>query len=247
MNKNNNIRGSVLIFILLAVALLGALTVVLSRTSSNTEETGEQERMRVFVSQVLSYAANVKSAVDNLRARGCGENQISFWYDSNSDGIENGTDTYYNPNAPTDRSCHVFRQEGTGLTFIDYGSKIGSLSALRIGSQSLSRSIKGIGTDAGIDLYLAISGVGYQINKFCKQVNIIAGIPGGEDATGEFQPRATPTGGMATTLFTGTYLPNAATIYTQGNTGFANLIGKPFFCAGSSPIQTIFLYPIYKR
>ncbi|HPD83786.1 MAG: hypothetical protein R3D88_06705 [Alphaproteobacteria bacterium] len=110
-------KGNVFIFILLAIALLGLLTVALSRSSSDSNETGDFERQQIIASDILNYTKSIEIAVQNLLARGCGENSISFWHDSNGDGTEDGSDDYYNAGAPTDHSCHIFKPEGTGLAY----------------------------------------------------------------------------------------------------------------------------------
>ena len=107
MNKNNNIRGSVLIFILMAVALLGALTVVLSRTSSNTEETGITERSRVGASDIIRYASTIANAVNDLLLRGCSEREIDRERPSLA----------IPATSPQDGSCSVFRAGGTGVEY----------------------------------------------------------------------------------------------------------------------------------
>ncbi len=107
--------GNALWFILIAIFLLGGLTVLLSRTGGQTEETGSAEQVSIQASEILRYLSSIKSGVDQLRGRGCGENQLSFWYDSNGDGSENGSDSFYNPAAPTDRSCHIFHVNGAGV------------------------------------------------------------------------------------------------------------------------------------
>jgi hypothetical protein len=102
--KKQTIRGSVLIFILLSVALLGALTVVLSRTSSNTEETGSGERASIEASQIMSYGNSLKQTIESLITKGCSENELNF---------DHSTLTgYTNPNAPSNKSCNVFDIEG---------------------------------------------------------------------------------------------------------------------------------------
>lgn len=109
-------RGNALWMILLAIALLGGLTAMFARSSSTSDDTGDYERNSIAASEIMRYAKSLEIGVQNLITRGCSENDISFWNDSNGDGTENGSDDYYNANAPSDRSCHVFWPEGAGLT-----------------------------------------------------------------------------------------------------------------------------------
>lgn len=115
MIKSKNIEGNAFFLILIGIFLLGGLTVLITRTGGQTEETGSSERLSLAASEITKYAGGLKSAVDSLRLRGCSETQISFWTDTNNDGVENSSDTYYNANAPTDRSCHVFSTAGAGM------------------------------------------------------------------------------------------------------------------------------------
>ncbi len=109
--------GNALWFILVAIGLLGLLTVMMSRSSSSTNETGGYEQNIIHANKILSYAKSMENAVQSLLARGCSENDISFWHDSDGNGTENGSDDYFNANSPTDRSCHVFDVAGAGLTW----------------------------------------------------------------------------------------------------------------------------------
>ena len=100
--------GNVLWFILVAVILLGALTLMLSRAGSNVEQSGDFEQLRIKATQLMRYASSIEQGIDKLRhINGCSENEISF---------ANTTDTNYNnTNSPTDNSCHIFEPEGAGL------------------------------------------------------------------------------------------------------------------------------------
>jgi hypothetical protein len=111
-------KGNALWFILVAIALLGLLTIMMSRTSSTSNETGNFERNSVLANNILSYAKNMENAVQSLLARGCSENEISFWHDSDGNGVEDASDDYFNTETDRpDRSCHVFDTAGTGLSW----------------------------------------------------------------------------------------------------------------------------------
>ena len=89
MNKKNTQKGNALWFILIAIILLGLLTSMLTRSGGSTNDTGGYEQAEIGVSEVLSYAQSIDNAVQALKARGCGENEISLWHDSNGDGVRN--------------------------------------------------------------------------------------------------------------------------------------------------------------
>lgn len=109
--------GNVLVFILIAIILIGLLTVSLTRSSNTTNDTGSYEQNQIAAAEILRYAKSIEVGVQNLLARGCGENELSFWHDSDGNGTEDASDDYYNPTAPTDQSCHLFQPAGMGLTY----------------------------------------------------------------------------------------------------------------------------------
>ncbi len=112
-------KGNALWFILVAIGLLGLLTVMMTRSSSNSNETGSYEQTVIKANDFLSYTKSIENGVQSLLARSCSENELSFWHDSNDDGVEDASDDYYNIGAPTNRSCHVFDVAGAGLKFAE--------------------------------------------------------------------------------------------------------------------------------
>lgn len=112
-------RGNALWFILIGVALLGALTIVLSRGGSTVDQSGDFERRSIEASRIMRTVKSFEVAVQQLLQLGCSENAISFWHDSNGDGVEDNNDAYFNANSPTNRSCHIFDVNGGGLTYTD--------------------------------------------------------------------------------------------------------------------------------
>ncbi len=155
--KQNQTRGSALIFILIAIALLGGLTVVLSRTSSNTEETGSAERASVEASSIMAYSNNLKNAIDGMILRGCSETQINFNH-ANLTG-------YANPNAPADKSCDVFEIEGGAMQLKYFPDTV------RPATVSGSYHVHLVGTTATELLYL------YRVSRqTCIAINNSVGI-----------------------------------------------------------------------
>ena len=116
--RNDRERDNALWFILIAIALLGLLTVMLSHSGSSTNETGGYEQNVIAANEILSYAKNMENAVQGLLARGCSENELSFWHDSDGNGVEDASDDYFNTvSTRTDRSCHIFDVAGAGLSW----------------------------------------------------------------------------------------------------------------------------------
>jgi hypothetical protein len=108
MNRNNQ-NGNILIFLLIAIVLLGGLTALLTRSGGSTNETGEYERQSISASDLLKYASGIEQAVQKLQQFGCSENQISF-----DQAVVTG---YSHLNSPTDNSCHVFETAGGGQVY----------------------------------------------------------------------------------------------------------------------------------
>ncbi len=107
MKKEN---GNALWFILIAIGLLGLLTVSLTRGGSSSNETGDFEQNQIMASEILTYAKSIENALQSLLARGCSENEISF--------ENNVIAGYENTTAPrTDKSCDIFDVAGAGQTY----------------------------------------------------------------------------------------------------------------------------------
>lgn len=130
-------RGNILFLILLAVILFAALSYAVTNSLRGGGKNATQESLNLAVSEITNYATLAEQAVTRLRlTNDCPDTQISFHYDSDGDGTleTNGQDAYYNPNAPADYRCHVFRPEGGGLHRwkmpADYSVNLNGLDAL---------------------------------------------------------------------------------------------------------------------
>lgn len=99
--------GNVIWIVLLAIALLGGLTIVMSGTGSNSTNTGNYERSKISANSYMRDAYNIQQSIETLRfANGCSENDISFTVTS-GDAYEHASEK---------PSCQVFSAEGAGLT-----------------------------------------------------------------------------------------------------------------------------------
>ncbi len=92
-----NQTGNILLFILIAILLIGLLTLSLTRSSNQTNDTGDFEQNVIIANEILNYAKSVEIAVQNLLARGCSENDINFG------------------GASPKPECEVFGQSGMGI------------------------------------------------------------------------------------------------------------------------------------
>lgn len=100
-------NGNALWFVLIAIGLLSALTLTLTRTGGDTAYSDEQASL--VAGQILRHSKMIENGVQELLARGCSEVEISF--DQNTQG------SYDNANAPPDGRCDLFTRNGLGLTW----------------------------------------------------------------------------------------------------------------------------------
>lgn len=236
-------NGNALFFILIAIALLGLLTVTMTRSGDSTNDTGDYEQNQIVASEVLTYAKSIENAVQTLLARGCSENEISFWHDSDGNGTEDASDDYYNTNSPTDHSCHVFDVAGAGMTYLDISSKINNGLTFTLATASLGRTLKDIGDDSRVDLYFSIRGLPNLMESFCTAVNKIAGVPKtGSAPAGTFDPATTTMFVLQNTPFTGTFITPVVTVFD-----IPPINGKSTFCVGHAVNSTIFLHVLHAR
>ena len=115
-NQQNHIRGSILFYILIAVALFAALSFAVARMlqGGGAADNISGERQDTTVIEILDYTNAMRQTVRNLRiSNNCDEDQISF-----ERSPFDGSDTsYVNPNAPADFSCHVFHAQGGAMRY----------------------------------------------------------------------------------------------------------------------------------
>ncbi len=100
-------QGNLLMYILIAVALLAALIYTVSESNRGSVSALDRERNEIVANEILDYGASIANAVAQIRLRGCAPEEISF--------ERNGTQT--NGNSPTDEICHVFSPAGGGVTY----------------------------------------------------------------------------------------------------------------------------------
>lgn len=240
--------GNALFLILIAIFLLGGLMVLLTRTGSQSDDTGDTEQRSIQSSQIIRYGASLKTAVDSLRSRGCSETQISFWSkDTNASGGENAGDDNYNANAPTDGSCHVFKPQGAGLKFKErtdffpnglWGTS-GSLVAMSHNNFSANHAIPGVGafsdgTNKGTELYWGFE-LPYNIDRVALCTAINKGL-------GYSDPTPPIAAVNVSTSFTGTY--GGGTVATA-----TEFTGKQAYCFSltSDTQRHIFYYVLIAR
>ncbi|MCB9990939.1 MAG: hypothetical protein H6867_06120 [Rhodospirillales bacterium] len=190
MNKNRqNESGNVLWFILLAIALLAALTATISKSSDTTEQNANIERFRIDASDIMRHSASIREAVNSLKLQGISENNISFVNTSTSVDYSNGTCF----------DCMVFSSSGGGAAYrTPNPSWLDSTHSgdARYGEWEFSGTNDVIGVrSANADLIMYL---GYLKENLCTQINTMLRIAG------------TPTdAGFDQTAFTGSFANTA--------------------------------------
>ena len=108
---NTHQRGIAIGPILYIVAILAVLVSAIAAGAGAFNGDISAVSAKAQASAILEYAQEVKFAVDRLIAKGCTDTQVSF---------ENPyVSGYENPNAPADKSCHVFDVNGGGIIYKD--------------------------------------------------------------------------------------------------------------------------------
>lgn len=99
--------GNALIYVLIAIALFAALSFTLARQTDSSEAgTLSDERAELYATQIISYAAQTKSALDQMLFIGTDIDDLDF-IDPSDAGFNAGTQRA--------RSNRVFHPEGGGL------------------------------------------------------------------------------------------------------------------------------------
>jgi hypothetical protein len=71
-------RGNAMIYILLSLALIGALTLVMSRQADQGGDDLSADQAELLATQILAYAASAQTAVDGMMQTGSTAAQINF-------------------------------------------------------------------------------------------------------------------------------------------------------------------------
>lgn len=106
--RDNKESGNVLMYILVAVALIAALSFAVTNSSQDGGG-ASTERSKVLATDMLEYSNIVANAVGKLRLRGCRLDLINFDHDDLTG--------YDNTNAPSDGTCDVFALNGGAINY----------------------------------------------------------------------------------------------------------------------------------
>lgn len=193
IQKNRNSEsGNVLWFILIAIALIGILTGILTRSGSSVDQSGDVEQSRIKASSIMRYAKGIEEAITQMSMRGVSESEVSF------ENTQTEVD-YTNPRCTRDE-CRLFHVRGGGQSYIAPPAGTGSAREwLFTGYNNVGNERGPVGTTEdrrGNDLLIMLTGVP---KGLCVQINRDLGIanPGGAPPRDE--------GGIGLEPFTGDY------------------------------------------
>jgi len=226
MRHPSSTRGSVLMYILIAVALFAALSYTVSNImrSGNTEIAGEQ-KANILADDILTTAEKMKQAVQGLRiSNGCEQTGISF---------ENTSLAGYTHSPVATDSCKLFHADGGDLIYTAPTTDFGS------GTEWVftgALSIVGLNTDCGsgdtcTELLAVLDGIKLPI---CKAINKKLGIV---TASGNPPVQNDP---VTFTKFAGSYTW-AEDLDDDNNDNVLN--GKSAACTQASGGGRLFLLP----
>lgn len=224
MKRRTSESGNILLYILIAVALLAALSYAVSRSSSSGTGQLNAERSRLAASEILEYATVLGNATSQLKLRGCKPTEISF---------EGASGTYTNAASPTDNTCRIFHPSGGGVTALA-PPEAALVSSLTSWAFSADMELNQAGTtcaaDGCTDLIAYIPGVK---DSVCDAIN---------DASAITDPTTRPSQNDASFgPFQGTYT-YVDTIGDQAGT--AKLSGKMAGCFESVADNAFIVYKV---
>jgi len=106
-DQARNQKGNVLWFILITIALFGALAAVISRNSSSVNQSGNIEKARIAAAALLRHSKSVENTVQKMILNGVSESDLDFVaISANHD----------NPNCSA-AECEVFNVAGGGIAY----------------------------------------------------------------------------------------------------------------------------------
>ncbi|MDB5492369.1 MAG: hypothetical protein JWO78_2218 [Micavibrio sp.] len=105
--------GGALWFILLAIAMLVALTMTITRSTDNSQQNGSRERDRILASDILRQARGMAAIADQARGNGIPENNISF----ENTTVPGYTTVFSSSSSSSTVPYGLFYSSGGGLTY----------------------------------------------------------------------------------------------------------------------------------
>lgn len=177
-------KGSVLIYIFIAIILLAALTFAISRGNREGSATIDRERADLHATQILDYVSMMRRAVQSMTINGARPQDLCFyaagWGNADYDPVAGA------PLECPDARMAVFGGIGGGATFQTPSDDIldkAQAAQPRYGAWYFtgSNSVTGVGTDgAGIENKELLVVLPYIRREVCSAINRRLQIPGAE-------------------------------------------------------------------
>ncbi len=159
-NKNIAQRGNVLVIVLLAIVLIGALTVAI-QGSSNQNSHIDNETLILRISEVQRYVGELERGVGFIMQNGFSESDIRFAHpNANSD--------YGDLSADTDKSDQLFAREGGAAKYRLPPKNINDGSAWEFYGHT---ALPEVGSDEA-ELIAVLPNV---TKAFCEKINSVIG------------------------------------------------------------------------
>ena len=185
--------GNVIIFIFIAIVLMGALVFAISSGNRDASGTLTDAQANAYATDILAYSTEIKQTIKRLTLSDCSDTEISF-----DNPFRGG---YVNSNSPSDERCHIFSKNGGGLTW-----QIPDVNGTNTNHANYSNyvgyhftghnEVVGIGTDCGgencADLTMVIA---FLKRDVCMKINDKLGINNPDDNspdTGNVDATSTP-------------------------------------------------------
>ncbi len=170
-------KGSALVYILIAVALLAALTYAISESSRGDAEQLSKERAKLLASEIIDYSSLVANGVAQLRLRGVTLAELCF------DDDNWGSDDYEHPGCVFDKN-RLFSPQGAGINWTLAPKDAMSTKSLpdNLWAIYADNEVVNVGTtceeDRCVDLLLMVDELSARV---CRQINDLLGVenPGG--------------------------------------------------------------------
>jgi hypothetical protein len=205
--------GNVLFYVLIAVALLAALSYAVAQSGRGNGAGVSDEKVKLIATEILEYASVMSNAVAQLRLRDIKDTDLCFA------APEWGVASYNNPSC-TDDATKIFHLRGGGVTWVNAPSGAMDATATPDNLWHIygNNEVKDVGTtcadDECADLILVTDELRLNV---CLKLNELMGVtnPSGAPPTDSL---------INTTRFIGTYsyaetLGNEAGEYLKGKTG----------------------------
>lgn len=218
-----SIRGSVLVLILVAIALFGALSFAMTQGFRGGSAQLTDQQAKLAATEIIEYGSKIRNAIKTLLINGCTEYQINFANDTYKSMSENILYTQsHNLNSPADFRCNVFHQNGAGILPFVLPAQATSPNLSGIGTKPGHSNLRyvaflNVGTEMG-DIFIHIS---YVSKDVCLAFNALNNVPNINGNPPEYRWSA---GGNAD--YDGTLSDTPKTLIDTDNV----LSGKKEFC-----------------